>query len=138
VQIRQAGQYSALVGHEGQDMHYAYRMGTKQKATVNSISLTSLIKEIGRIDYFSLDIEGAEATILESVDWNEIIPPGLITVEHNNRAEDKQRLRSILGRAGYVEVFSDYSWLTLGDFWLIHRSQLNQLKPDMAELIQNS
>ena len=67
--------------------------------------------------------------------WSEITPPALITVEHNNREEDKKKLRSLLTDAGYLEVFADQNWLTLGDLWLVHQRQQHRLPAELASLL---
>jgi hypothetical protein len=36
---------------------------------------------VERIDYFSIDVEGAEMTVLNTMDWN--IPVHVITIETN-------------------------------------------------------
>ncbi|MFN7678144.1 MAG: FkbM family methyltransferase, partial [Cyanobacteriota bacterium] len=119
--LRRAGQLSALVGHEGLDIHSEERKHHATTAAVNLISLTELIRSKPRIDYFSLDVEGAELSILESINWREILPPGLISVEHNFRPAEQDKLRSILLKQGYIEQFTAHDWLRKGDLWMRHK-----------------
>jgi FkbM family methyltransferase len=119
--LRRAGQLSSLIGHEGWDLHADTRNDHEVTASVNLVALTDLIKSIPRIDYFSLDVEGAELSIVESIQWSEIIPPGIITVEHNYRPSETEGLRRVLGENGYMELFRDYEWLRKGDLWMRHK-----------------
>jgi FkbM family methyltransferase len=119
--LRRAGQLSALLGHEGLDIHSEERKHHETTAAVSLVSLTELIRSQPRIDYFSLDVEGAELSILESINWQDIVPPGLITVEHNFRTTEQDKLRSILLEQGYLEQFSDHDWLRKGDLWMRHK-----------------
>jgi FkbM family methyltransferase len=119
--LRRAGQLSALVGHEGMDIHAEQRRHHESLISVDMVDLTTLIKTRPRIDYFSLDVEGAELLILQSIRWNEIVPPGLITVEHNFRASEKESIRTLLCENGYIEKFEPYAWLRRGDLWMIHK-----------------
>ena len=86
----------------------------------NFYSLTNW-NRLGPIDYFSLDVEGAEVIILESLKWHEVNRPGIITVEHNFRVDDIDRLKNLLIPLGYIEMFAEESWLRRGDLWFVHR-----------------
>lgn len=119
--FRRSGQLSSLVGHEGRDFHYDSRMLSADVTNVELFDLTELIKRMGTIDYFSLDVEGAEFPILNSLRWNEIKRPGIITVEHNSRLDDIAKLKELLRTQGYFEAFSKLDWVRRGDLWLVHR-----------------
>lgn len=122
--LRRAGQLSALVGHEGNDSHSHTRAQQESTTKVSLLALTEIIRSRPRIDYFSLDVEGAELSILRSIHWNEITPPGLITVEHNYRPVEKEGLRQLLSQNGYVECFPEHDWLRKGDLWMRHRDYI--------------
>lgn len=117
LRLRRVGQLSALEGHEGQDMHSQTRRASTEFSKVKGISLTKLLAS-DKYDYFSLDIEGAELTILGGIDWQKVNKPMIMTVEHNSRPEDKNQIRSLLKNLGYVERFSDHDWLRRGDIWV--------------------
>ncbi|MEB3316907.1 MAG: FkbM family methyltransferase [Cyanobacteriota bacterium] len=119
--LRRAGQLSALVGHEGRDIHSEQRKHHEGTATVEMVDLTTVLKTQPRIDYFSLDVEGAELSILQSIRWREIIPPGLITVEHNFRPSEKEGIRRLLSENGYSEKYEGHDWLRRGDLWMVHQ-----------------
>lgn len=120
-ELRRAGQLSSLVGHEGEDLHERKRKQHNDIVNVTTIDLTDLIAGMQRLDYFSLDVEGAETAIIESINWNRIQPPFVITVEHNYKEEEKKRLSSLLEAQGYVEQFAAHEWLRRGDLWLQHK-----------------
>lgn len=117
--LRKAGQLSALRGHEGDDLHAAARSSTRTFEAVATVSMTEVLRRAGALDYLSLDVEGAEPDILESVAWREVAKPRVITVEHNFRASDAERMRRVLGEQGYREVFAGQDWLRRGDLWMV-------------------
>ena len=119
--LRRAGQLSALIGHEGQDLHADTRNDHETTASVKLVDLTELIKSIPKIDYLSLDVEGAELSIMESIQWHEIDFPGIITVEHNFRSPEADGLRQVLLSNGYIDQFRDHDWLRKGDLWMRHK-----------------
>jgi FkbM family methyltransferase len=116
VKIRKAGQLSAIIGQEGNDTHLKKRMLSKSFAQIKSIPITSLLAE-KEYDYFSLDVEGAELSILQSIKWDCVNKPQAITVEHNNREDDRKQLLELLVFHGYRPQFQEYPWLTRGDIW---------------------
>ncbi|MBO4633450.1 MAG: FkbM family methyltransferase [Lentisphaeria bacterium] len=68
-------------------------------------TLTSILDEVKppRIDFFSLDVEGNELSVLKGLDW-EKYSPALILVEANKPVE----LENFLCALGY-EVIRDFS-----------------------------
>lgn len=116
--LRLAGQLSALEGHEGKDMHLQTRLASRQSESVKGIGLTRLLKE-KHYDYFSLDVEGAELNILSSIDWSLVAKPRILTVEHNFRREERNKIVSLLENQGYKEQFASHDWLRRGDVWAI-------------------
>jgi FkbM family methyltransferase len=124
LELRQVGQLSAVVGYEPVDMHEGTRKKSHQFKKVDGIPLQELLAN-SLYDYFSLDVEGAELTILESLKWDEIIKPKIITVEHNFRPADRRDLIDLLNRQGYKEWFADYDWLRRGDIWVTQENRGN-------------
>jgi FkbM family methyltransferase len=119
--LRQVGGLSCLEEFKPDDMHAAERQSAEKFVTVETVDLTELINTLGHIDYFSLDVEGAEYDILSSIRWNEIKPPFALTIEHNHRDDVKKRLRALLSDYGYLERFADCDWMTQGDLWFTHK-----------------
>ena len=114
--LRKVGQLSALLGYEGNDMHFDTRLSSEKQQDIKCISLNSLLKE-NKFDYFSLDVEGAELLILQSIDWNKINKPCLLTLEYNFREEDKHAIITILENQGYKNCFPNHDWIRRGDLW---------------------
>ena len=114
--LRLVGQLSALEGHEGRDGHLQARLASSQSTKVKGISLTSLLQE-RQYDYFSLDVEGAELSILSNIDWGAVAKPRILTVEHNWRKEDRAKIVKLLEFQGYQERFAGHDWLRRGDIW---------------------
>ena len=115
--LRQIGQISALEGFEGKDYHYSRRMTSSRFIRVKTISINQLLSE-NHFDYFSLDVEGAELQILNSVKWSSINKPRVMTIEHNGRHSDLSSLRELLIDIGYQEHFESHDWLRGCDLWM--------------------
>lgn len=75
-----------------------------------------------RIGYLSLDTEGSELQILQSIDWSQC-EIDVLTVEHGNR-KTKSDLRKFMNDKGYQPVLEDVSQC---DFWFVRRSLLASL-----------
>ena len=52
------------------------------------------------VDYFSLDVEGAELGILKTIPWDKV-DIRVLTIEFNNRQEDKDKMMDFLRQKGY-------------------------------------
>lgn len=77
---------------------------------VETISLNDLLDEANApyyIDYLSIDTEGSELKILESINWS-VREFDLITIEHNHKA-DRNAMQKLLGAQGYKRVFGEIS-----------------------------
>ena len=74
-----------------------------QKVTLPATTLTSILAQssIQYIDFFSLDVEGAEFECLKSMDWE--IPVGLLCVEMN---QDTEGIETILHKNGFILIKS--------------------------------
>lgn len=53
------------------------------------------------VDYFSLDVEGAEMAILRTIPWDKVNIK-VLTIEFNNRKEDKEQIVELLCSKGYT------------------------------------
>ena len=59
---------------------------------------------IQHIDYFSLDVEGAEVPVLKTIDWKKLTID-VITIEYNHQKDILQSLRTLFNETGlYKEV----------------------------------
>ena len=72
-----------------------------QKITLPATTLASILKQskLQYIDFFSLDVEGAEYECLKSMNWD--IPVGLLCIEMNNNIEG---IESLLHKNGFTLI----------------------------------
>ena len=82
---------------------------TERRIQVQCFSLYSVLKALNNphVDYFSLDIEGAEAVVLKTLPWNEINIT-LFTIEINHAGEtfpgSKEEIRHFMKKNGYEHL----------------------------------
>lgn len=94
------------------------RRTVAREIAVPTVSLADLLDRHGapeRIDYISVDTEGAERTILEAHDFRRHV--SLWTVEHNFTPE-RAAVHALMEAHGYVRRFPEFSRF---DDWYIHR-----------------
>jgi len=87
---------------------------------VSSISLNDMLDKYhapSDFDYLSIDTEGSELPILESLDYSRYLPK-LITVEHNFTS-NREAIFRLLSGEGYRRVFQDFSDF---DDWYVSES----------------
>ena len=78
----------------------------KQEITVPCMTMAAILKEAGvtRIDLFSLDVEGAELSVLQTMDWS--IPVRVFLIE---RSQNHAAVVDLLREHGYQETTWDIS-----------------------------
>lgn len=89
--------------------------------TVNTVSLNDLLREHNcprEIDYMSIDTEGSELPILQSFDFASY-DIKVITVEHNYREPERQKIMELLMAKGFERLFEQMSKF---DDWYVQRS----------------
>lgn len=71
-------------------------------------SLTSVLLDVldGHVDFFSLDVEGAEPSVVENIDFDKVVIE-LLMVEHRNnhcgeQCESRDRVRARMKQANYT------------------------------------
>ena len=88
----------------------------KERIPVQCFPLYSILLAVGRtkIDFFSLDVEGAEQTVLESIPMDKVdIGLFMIEYQHSDKAEKARRLEKMrdfftkLGGYKYVGTHVD-------------------------------
>jgi FkbM family methyltransferase len=92
------------------DCHKKAVDANKTTIKVETISFNDLLKKYNApyyIDYLSLDTEGSELDILQSVDLNEYIF-GLIDVEHNFVEPRRRQIYELLTSNGYDYIRQNY------------------------------
>tara|TARA_Y100000389_G_scaffold124010_1_gene121364 strand:+ start:764 stop:1576 length:813 start_codon:yes stop_codon:yes gene_type:complete len=97
-------------------------LSNNREYLVDTIPMSQIIEttDLDYIDYFSIDVEGAELVILETMDWN--IPVYVISIELNekiNETEEKdrdknQKCREILLKQGFIFVTK----VDINEFWI--------------------
>ena len=97
---------------------------------IQCLPLTSIIKALGNptIDYLSLDIEGAELQVLQSVAFDEVdIKVISIEVNHIGQIFDGKRanLDTLMRRSGY----EFYKAVNIDDVW-VKRGFLNSINKE--------
>merc|ERR1712060_732892 len=72
---------------------------------INTFPLNEILHFLNRtvVDYWSLDVEGAEAAILEHTDFSKF-ELGVMTVEHNNDEDLRSKILSIMLRHKFARV----------------------------------
>ena len=89
---------------------------------VNTSPISKIIKDtnLEYIDYFSIDVEGAELAVLETIDWS--IPIYVINIELNDKKrendqkgfEKNQKCREILKKKGFIFLKK----IDINEFWI--------------------
>ena len=71
---------------------------------VPCFSLNTIMKAIGvtKVDYFSLDVEGGEIDVLNTIDFNALNIESF-SIEHNGRKDDIKKMREIFGSLKLVD-----------------------------------
>ena len=90
--------------------HFKYVIN-KTVIPVTTSTLTDLLDKNQApnvIDYFSLDVEGAEQKVLEGIDWDKYTF-SVINVEHNFEEPDRSNIRSYLEARGY-KFYKQEQW----------------------------
>lgn len=105
---------SGIVKHvlNCKDYHVARRqLSAGEIYQVKTVSLMDLLKEHKApnvIDYLSLDTEGSELLILESIDFKKY-KIGVITVEHNYVSTARDSIHDLLTKNNYLRILEKYS-----------------------------
>jgi FkbM family methyltransferase len=103
--------------HERIDAFNAGMVTTVQKIPLNQLLIECFGKP-GRIGFLSVDVEGAEMDVLQSLDWSQW-SFNAITVEHNNRTSFAEELDSYLASHGYRRFLNGS---TQWDAWYVPMS----------------
>ena len=104
------GVFSTIDSFSGNDI-YARERSAGERYEVETVSLNDLLREHGapgHFDYLSIDTEGSELLILQSMDFAKYTPR-IITVEHNFVGSKRSAIESLLGSKGYSKRFAQFS-----------------------------
>eukprot|EP00471_Norrisiella_sphaerica_P012303 CAMPEP_0184500092 /NCGR_PEP_ID=MMETSP0113_2-20130426/43617_1 /TAXON_ID=91329 /ORGANISM="Norrisiella sphaerica, Strain BC52" /LENGTH=491 /DNA_ID=CAMNT_0026888311 /DNA_START=69 /DNA_END=1545 /DNA_ORIENTATION=- len=100
------------------------------RTKVNCVTLTTATEALGVqvIDFLSLDVEGAELSVLKGVDWARIQIRAILVEVGGDEKKDEE-LRSLLRSKGFSKHdFKSVSSPALNELW-IQRATLKQLSP---------
>jgi FkbM family methyltransferase len=104
------GELSTINLFSSNDTHTKTRENFKEY-DVNTISLIDLLDKYHapkNIDFLSIDTEGSEYEILSSFDYDKY-QFKIITCEHNDNIETREKIAALLGKNGYVRKFENLS-----------------------------
>lgn len=118
---------STITAFSKSDAHREARKRSREY-TVDTVKLNDLLMEHdapANIDYLSIDTEGSEFKILETIDFKRY-SFGVITCEHNH-AENRRNVFDLLSARGYRRVFEEFSSF---DDWYVNAASpyLERLK----------
>jgi len=105
----ESAEFSTISGFGDGDHHRESR-DNGVTYDVATISLNDLLKKYDapkQVDYLSIDTEGSEFEILNSVDFNDV-DISIISCEHNF-TEDRDRVLKLLSGNGYTRKFTTFS-----------------------------
>ena len=94
-----------------ENLCYVFSYLKKMKFQVQCFPLQAVLAALGNplVDYFSLDIEGAEYAVLKTIDWEKIRLSAL-SVEMNHAGEifkgSKEDIHDLLERNGFSYITS--------------------------------
>lgn len=79
--------------------------GSGKTIKVPCYTLDDIMNELGRktIDYWSLDVEGAEPSILANTNFNKF-EVGVLTIEHEGRYKSRRKIEKIMTKNGFKRV----------------------------------
>ena len=101
---------SAALAYSLLDSHKSERYLGKTY-DVKTISLNDLLDKYNcpsNFDYLSLDTEGSEFEIIDSLSFNRYLPK-VITIEHNYISDKRNKIYNLLIKHGYKRIFKDIS-----------------------------
>jgi FkbM family methyltransferase len=112
---------SGLDKYLSEPLRDKYLKGSKEYL-VNTYPISKIIQDSGLkyIDYFSIDVEGGELCLLETMDWT--IPVYIITIELNEKLNEtneidrkkNQKCRDLLIKKGFTFIKK----IDINEFWI--------------------
>jgi FkbM family methyltransferase len=119
-------EYATLSLYKNVSAHNATRASdTSSKVIeVETISLTDMLASYQapkNFEYLSIDTEGSEFEILNSLDFSRF-KPKIITIEHNFDKIKRNNIYYLLSNQGYIREFENFSKY---DDWYYHPSLTN-------------
>ncbi|GMI07515.1 hypothetical protein TrRE_jg3495 [Triparma retinervis] len=93
--------------------------GGRRYVRVRSAPIADIFRAWGRqrVDFWVLDVEGAERQVLEGMDFGEV-EVGMIMIEVSQQGEDAGEIESLLSDAGFFKSKDFKSWNNLNSLYL--------------------
>ena len=113
VHFRNTSESPELSGIE-KSLQPDHNMELRKKFSTTEVSTVSLTDLLGTynapnlIDYLSVDTEGSELEILSAFDFS-AYRIALLTVEHNFQNDQRDKLKALLEKNGFIRVFESIS-----------------------------
>lgn len=104
-----AGAVGGIIGHTQEDKHSPQRARREKEGHVINVrgrTADSVFKEHEipvKIDFLSVDTEGSELQVLNSIDF-ERVEIALVTVEHGGNEEKSRAVSSLMERHGFLRT----------------------------------
>lgn len=119
-----AGLVQTMPAHHFQHYHRSRNSSLSQ---VKCGRLDALLRSAGieRIDFFSLDTEGSELSVLETMNWTVPIEVLVVELDGTNRTKD-EAVRSLLKGRGGMRRMGRMGFNTMNDLWLGGQRALRQ------------
>jgi FkbM family methyltransferase len=108
---------STIADYADRDHHRSTRSATGIDYQVETVSVNDLLAQHQApksIDYLSIDTEGSELQIIQSLDFN-LYNIKIIPIEHNH-TENRDSILSFLESKGYIRLFNNF---TFWDDWYV-------------------
>lgn len=92
---------------------------------------------VTHIDYFSLDVEGAEAVVMQTLDWSRL-SMHVVQVEQSKDSIAKNgKVRAMLQTRGFVHVYTHWYWAGhLGDEFFVNGTYLRRNLAAVAKAVK--
>ncbi|KAK7082258.1 hypothetical protein SK128_012800, partial [Halocaridina rubra] len=103
-------------------MSYISYETTPDMITVEAYPLYTMLKAVNltKIDFLSLDVEGAEIEVLETIPWHQITVM-VMCIEHPHSEGGAQGIAQYMKKFGYIVLE-----ITVLDIWLANKALLEQ------------
>jgi FkbM family methyltransferase len=80
-----------------------WHTGHKKVTKTPCAPMSEFLKNTAHVDFFSLDVEGAELTVLETIDFNKVDISTFMIEMDNHSPHKNYKIRQYLFNVGYVE-----------------------------------
>ena len=122
-----AGLYSSTKKNEDSEFVHNYTNSYKIKQKSLNLILSEYVPTITNFSYISVDVEGNELGILESIDF-EKYRFNCMTIECPFESPNREKIIHLLNKYHYQVVFEKDVGITGVDLWFIHKDIHKKIK----------